>query len=71
MPKLNGIEATRAIHNDNPRIRIIGLSMFQEAERAQALRDAGAVRYLTKTGPSAALVAAIRACMTNGPGRKP
>ncbi len=64
MPKLNGVEATRAIHSDHPDIRIIGLSMFEESERAQALREAGAVDYVTKSGPSSNLIAAIRACMT-------
>jgi PAS domain-containing protein/CheY-like chemotaxis protein len=41
MPKLNGVEATRLIHNDHEDIRIIELSMFEEAEKAQAMRDAG------------------------------
>jgi DNA-binding NarL/FixJ family response regulator len=67
MPKLNGVEATRAIHNHSADIRIIGLSMFEEADRAVAMRDAGAVAYLTKSGPSADLIAAIRACIS-GPG---
>jgi signal transduction histidine kinase/DNA-binding NarL/FixJ family response regulator len=60
MPGLNGIEATRAIHNDYPDVRIVGLSMFEEAERAQALRDAGAVAYVAKSGPATGLLAAIR-----------
>jgi CheY-like chemotaxis protein/anti-sigma regulatory factor (Ser/Thr protein kinase) len=60
MPGLNGIEATRAIHDDSPDVRVIGLSMFEEAERAQAMRDAGADLYLTKSGPAADLLAAIR-----------
>jgi signal transduction histidine kinase/ActR/RegA family two-component response regulator len=60
MPILNGVEATRAIRNDHCDIRIIGLSMFEEAERAQALRDAGAIGYLTKSGPPDELIAAIR-----------
>ena len=63
MPKLNGVEATRAIHNEYPDICIIGLSMFEESERAQALRDAGAVSYLTKSGPPENLVSTIRRCM--------
>ncbi len=71
MPQLNGVEATRAIHNDYPDIRIIGLSMFEEADRAQALRDAGAVNYLTKSGPSSDLIAAIRACMGKSQSAKP
>jgi signal transduction histidine kinase/ActR/RegA family two-component response regulator len=60
MPKLNGVEATRAIRNEYSDIRIIGLSMFEEADRAQALRDAGAIGYLTKSGPPDELLAAIR-----------
>ena len=60
MPKLNGVEATRIIHNDWPEIRIIGLSMFEEADRAQAMRDAGAVDYITKSGPAEALINSIR-----------
>jgi CheY-like chemotaxis protein len=60
MPKLNGVEATRIIHNEYPEICIIGLSMFEEAERAQAMRDAGAVNYLTKSGPAEELINAIR-----------
>jgi len=62
MPRLNGIEATRIIHQRFPDIRIIGLSMFEEGERAQAMRDAGAVAYVTKAGPSTNLIGAIRAC---------
>jgi len=60
MPRLNGIEATRLIHQQYPDIRIIGLSMFEEGDRAQAMRDAGASDYVTKAGPSANLIGAIR-----------
>ncbi len=60
MPKLNGVEATRLICNERPAIRVIGLSMFEEAERAQAIRDAGAVDYLTKSGPAEVLLHSIR-----------
>jgi DNA-binding NarL/FixJ family response regulator len=60
MPKLNGVEATRIIHNDWPDIRIIGLSMFVEDDRSRAMRDAGAVNYVTKSGPAKNLIAAIR-----------
>ena len=42
--------------------KLIGLSMFQEGEQARAMREAGAVTYLTKSGPSEAVIAAIRAC---------
>jgi NarL family two-component system response regulator LiaR len=60
MPILNGVEATRIIQYDWPEIRIIGLSMFEEADRAQAMRDAGAVDYITKSGPASDLINSIR-----------
>jgi two-component system NarL family response regulator len=59
MPRLDGIGATRLIHSAHPEIRIIGLSMFEEKDRAQALGEAGAVRYLSKSGRSADLIATI------------
>jgi len=62
MPGMDGIEATRVIRSEFPNVQVIGLSMFEEGERAEAMRNAGAVNYLTKSGPSEALVAAIRAC---------
>lgn len=62
MPKLNGVESTRAILRSFPDIAIIGLSMFEEEERGQAMRNAGAVNYLSKGGPVAGLLSAIRSC---------
>jgi len=61
MPKMNGIEATKLIHSEFPSIRVIGLSMFEEAERASQMRDAGAVAYVSKSGQSGDVLAAIRA----------
>jgi PAS domain S-box-containing protein len=69
MPKVNGIDATRSIHHDLPDIHIIGLSMFDEADQAQAMRDAGAVAYLAKTGPSSEVIAAIRNCRSRSQGQ--
>ena len=60
MPGLNGIEATRIITRELPDIRIIGLSMYEDSERAEAMRDAGALNYLTKSGPAGSLIDAIR-----------
>lgn len=64
MPRMNGIEATRAIHRDMPEARIIGLSMFDEADRAETMREAGAVTYLSKTAPSEVLIGAVRQSMS-------
>ena len=60
MPNLNGLDAARAIHRDYPDIRIIGLSMFEDEEHANAMKEAGAVDYLTKSGPPRDLIHAIR-----------
>ena len=58
---MNGVEATKRILSANPNIKVIGLSMHTDNDVATALRDAGAVAYLTKGGPSEDLIAAIRA----------
>jgi CheY-like chemotaxis protein len=63
MPRLNGIDATRLVHQRHPHIRIIGLSLYKEEERAKEMLDAGAVFYLTKTGPAIELKTAIRSSM--------
>lgn len=62
MPKLSGIDATRAIRNLLPEVQVIGLSMFDEAERAESMHAAGVFAYLSKTGPTQALLNAIRSC---------
>jgi CheY-like chemotaxis protein/anti-sigma regulatory factor (Ser/Thr protein kinase) len=62
MPGMNGIQATQIIHAEFPHIRIIGLSMFEEGEQAMAMRTAGAVGFLTKSGPVDAIISAIRTC---------
>ena len=67
MPGMNGIEATRIIHAEFPTVRIIGLSLFTDAERAEEMRRAGAAEYLTKSGPAAALLAAIRGTSNKTP----
>ena len=61
MPGMDGIAATRVLHAEFPAVRVIGMSAFAEGEQAQAMREAGAVAYLSKSDPPDALVAAIRA----------
>jgi DNA-binding NarL/FixJ family response regulator len=63
MPGMDGIEATRRIHEQMPEVKIIGLSMFQEDEQGAAIITAGAIKYLPKTGPSDAVIETIRDCM--------
>ena len=61
MPGCNGIEATRRILAELPRIRIIGLSMYKDAVYVRELLRAGACGYLVKDCDDAELLLAIRA----------
>lgn len=76
MPGLSGIEAARVIHAEHPDVSIIGLSMFEEAKQAAAMREAGAVSYLSKSASFDSLLSAIRAsarqthARRNGPQKK-
>jgi DNA-binding NarL/FixJ family response regulator len=63
MPGMDGIQATSIIHKEHPEIPIIGLSMFQEGGQIAAMQEAGAVAYVTKSGPSQTLIDAIRTCV--------
>lgn len=62
MPILNGIDATRRIIQEMPHVKVIGLSMHEKEDMAQAMREAGAVAYVTKGAPSDILTATIRDC---------
>lgn len=60
MPKMDGLEATRIIHPEFPHIRIIGLSMYDGDDIAEAMINAGAASYRSKSGDTDRLLAAIR-----------
>jgi DNA-binding NarL/FixJ family response regulator len=60
MPHTNGVDAAERIVADNPTVRVIGLSMHEDAEMADAMRAAGATAYLTKNGSPTRIIAAIR-----------
>jgi DNA-binding NarL/FixJ family response regulator len=65
MPGLNGIEAARKIHKNNPDIRIIGLSMHSGKQFIQGMFKSGAFGYLLKDGDSEELITAITTVMQN------
>ncbi len=60
MPGLNGVESTRRLSRELPDARVIGLSMYSEDDMGAAMREAGAVAYLSKDGPVERLIAEIR-----------
>ncbi len=59
---MDGIEATRIILGRNPSVKVIGLSMYLEEDVARSMREAGAVAYVSKGGPTRDIAEAIRAC---------
>jgi signal transduction histidine kinase/ActR/RegA family two-component response regulator len=63
LPDISGIEVTQILHKELPDVHIIGLSMLDGRENAAAMRTAGAVDYVSKSEPSEAVIAAIRACI--------
>ena len=72
MPRMDGIEATRRITQAVPAIVIIGLSVRNDREAEQAMRNAGAAGYLTKESAADQLHQAICQAtkrMTSAPSR--
>jgi NarL family two-component system response regulator LiaR len=60
MPEMDGIEATQAILEDYPDIKIIAITSFEEEELVQGVLAAGAMSYLLKNVSSDELAKAIR-----------
>ena len=60
MPELNGVEATRRMVADNPRIRVLVLSMHKEAVYVREILKAGARGYILKDAIDTELLNAIR-----------
>jgi len=60
MPRMDGVEATRSIKQRWPRVRVIGLSMHEQADRAQAMLNAGASAYVCKSGDVELLLQTIQ-----------
>lgn len=60
MPELNGIEATRKLIEQNAKICVIGLSFHKEERVENAMYEAGASAYLTKSDVFETLCVTIR-----------
>jgi PAS domain S-box-containing protein len=71
IPGVGGIEATRLIRAELPDVKVIGLSMYEESDRAATMRAAGAAAYCNKSGPAGDLIAAIRGCAARCPSQQP
>ena len=60
MPLLNGLEATRQIHRDYPRVRVLILTMHENEEYIRQVLAAGALGYVLKDAAARDLLGAIR-----------
>lgn len=65
MPNLNGIEATRKIVAEMPKIKIVGFSMHADRRFIVEMLKAGASAYLLKDSASEELIVAIRAVLAD------
>lgn len=61
MPNLNGIEATRRMTQEAPRVRVLALSMHKDAVYVREILRAGARGYLLKDSGEQDLINAVRA----------
>ncbi|MFP4431935.1 MAG: PAS domain-containing protein [Spirochaetaceae bacterium] len=59
MPIMDGVEATRQIRADDPKVRIIGLSMYDDDQVQRAMAAAGAETFVNKAETSGILLRAI------------
>lgn len=67
MPVMDGIEATLAIKQAFPAVRVVGLSGFEEATKVSAMIAAGASGYLLKTGDPRELADGLDAIVAGRP----
>lgn len=64
MPRMDGVEATRAIARAHPELKVVVLTSFGEAERVHAALTAGAAGYVLKDADTDEVATAIHAAAT-------
>lgn len=64
MPKMDGIEATRTIKLRYPEIIVVGISVNAARENEEAMKQAGAIRLMTKEAAMEELYEAIQEAVT-------
>ena len=63
MPRLNGFEALAELRKEDPGVRVVFLTMHQEAAYARRALEAGALGFVLKHSAPDELVTAIRAAL--------
>lgn len=66
LPGMNGIEATRRIHRDHPRTRVLVVTAYDDDEYVRGALEAGASGHLSKAAPGRQLIDAVRAVAAGG-----
>lgn len=66
MPNLNGLDAARQILRENPRQKILFLTMYQSEQLARTIMQTGARGLLLKSEAGLELVSAIQSLQRNG-----
>lgn len=65
MPEMDGVEATRRIHDEAPEIRVVMLTMHADQDIIAAAIRAGAVGYLVKDCSFEEVAETVRAAMSS------
>ena len=66
MPVVCGAEATARVHRDCPTVKVLALTVHEDASYLRQLFEAGAVGYVLKRAATEELVRAIRAVASGG-----
>lgn len=61
MPEMDGVEATKIIHERYPQVKILILTTFDDDEYVKQSMQHGAIGYILKNRPPAELIDSIRA----------
>jgi len=59
MPGIDGIEATRIVKAEMPKVRVIGLSMFEDEQMEQEMLQLGAEAFISKASSIQEILKAI------------
>ena len=71
MPKMDGVAATKIIHENWPQIHIIALTSYKEKEYVEGVLKAGATSYLLKNVSADELISAINRAVLGQPSLSP
>jgi len=71
MPKMDGVTATKLIHEKWPEIHVIALTSFKEKEYVEGVLKAGATSYLLKNVTADELISSINRAVLGQPSLSP